>query len=305
MITDDSVIGGLVEELQRATEPPEEGAAPPPPAAGSPDDLRDLLEDVRKLGVFGILVAISDAGPPAEEVHREIPGKVAERIRAQFQEDDEKLLADGGKPEPVADMPLHELVKVFHERKGAKSRQVLRKIIENAIYEFYDLKDHALFVDDVGRILDVFKSASGSTDHAQSFMKKLASLSSDTAKFMLGLFPEQINLIYKVSRHEAERTEIDAAFDMFSPRVIWKRVFAILKTLLAKEKRFRLALTVWGRLHGVAISREDMTKLETYLAVKDTKDMVKRAIQRRAERKQLLEFVAAHEKDIRALEESF
>jgi hypothetical protein len=136
-------------------------------------------------------------------------------------------------------------------------------------------------------------------------MKRLAALSSDTAKFMLGLFPEQISLIYKVTQRQAERAEIDAAFDMFAPKVIWKRVFAILKSLLQKEKRFRLALTVWSRLHGVALTREHMEKLETYLAVKDTKDLVKRALARSAERKQLLDFTRAHSAEIAALESAF
>jgi hypothetical protein len=293
-MTDDSVIGGLVAELETALTPPEEGApAPAAPPPGSPEDLHALLEDVRALGVFGILVAVSDAPPPAGDVHAEIPRKVAEKLRAQLE------------GEVPADAPLPELVRLFHAQKGAKSRMVLRKLLENTVFEFYDLRDHGLFVDDVGRILDVFKSASGSSDNAQAFMKRLAALSTDTAKFMLGLFPEQISLIYKVAQHQAERAEIDAAFDMFAPKVIWKRVFAILKSLLQKEKRFRLALTVWSRLHGVALTREHMAKLETYLAVKDTKDLVKRALEQKDARRALVEFTRKNAAEIAAIEESF
>ncbi len=314
-MTDESVIGGLAAELERSLEAPEAGAEPAAAPAdslpGTAEERRSLLADAHELGLFGVLVAASDTGGPVEEVHAEIPRKVEERLRAQLAEDgggafpaEVRLQREGAEP-PGAGLPLPALVKLFHERKGGKSRLVLRKTVENAIFDFYDLKDHGLFIDDVGRILDVLKSAIGSTDNAQTFMKRLAALSNDTAKFILGTFPEQLALIYKISNREAERAEIDAAFDMFAPKVIWKRVFAIAKTLLQKEKRFRLALTVWSRLHGIALGREEQAKLETYLAIKDVKELVRRSIARAAERRALLEFRRAHLGTISALEAAF
>jgi hypothetical protein len=312
MINDDSVIGGLAAELESALAPPEagaaeEGAKAPAPPPGTPEEQRALLDDLRPLGFMGLLCAVSEAPPPEEEVHAELPGQVAARIRAQLAEDREKIVASGATAPPALpdDAPLADLVRVFLERKGEKAPLVLRKIVENAVYDFYELKEHALFVDDVGRALDVIKSVSGASDNAQTFMKRLAALSSDTAKFILGLFPEQLQLIYKIQANEAERREIDAAFDMFAPRVIWKRVFAIAKTLITREKRFRLALQVWARLHGVAITREHMGKIEAALAVKDTRALLARAIERAEMRRRILEFRKSHEATIAAIERAY
>jgi len=308
MINDESVIGGLVAELEKAIEPPEEGKpAPPVTLPGTTEQLASLLADLRPLGPLGLLVAISDAPPPSDEVHLEVPTRIADKIRSQLAEDRAKIEASGATPPPAPaeGAALPELVTLFLERKGEKARLVLRKLVENVFYDFYELKEHGLFIDDVGRALEVIKGATGSTDNAQTFMKRLAALSQDTAKFMLGLFPEQIALIYKVAQNQAERSEIDAAFDMFAPRVIWKRVWAIMKALLQKEKRFRLTLQIWSRLHGVAITRDHMMKLEPILAVKDVKDLVQRAIDKEKERKALVEFIRARAAVIDAIEGAY
>lgn len=276
--SEDPVVGGLLEELAKTLE---EQDAPDP-------ELEALREDVRALGYFGLLVAMSDAPAPTEEVRAELPAKIIERIRQQLGAEAEGRL-----------LSLAEAVAAYRAAKGAK---VLRKLIENAIYDFYDLKEHGLFVDDVGRILDIFRASAGATDDIKMFVKGLAALSSETAKFMVGLFPEQINLIYKITRREAEKKEIDDAFDSFGPRAMWKRIFAITKTLIPKEKRFRLALTLWARLSGVPITREQILDLEKHLAVKDTKDLVKRAVERKEARRALVEFRKAHAAEIGAIE---
>jgi hypothetical protein len=291
-MTEDPVLGGLREELAKLSEEP--GATPP----GPPEELDALRADLDALGIFGLLVAISNAGAPTDDVRAELPRKIAERIRAQLAEDAEK----GGPAAPADGLAFPELLAHYREGKGSKGAQVLRKLVENTVYEFYDLKDHALFVDDVARVLDVFRAAGGAGDDVKSFVKRLAALSSDTAKFILGLFPEQLALIYKVAQREAERKEIDEAFDGFGPRAIWKRVFAIAKALLQKEKRFRLAVTLWARLSGVTISREQVSEIEKFLAVKDTNELVRRAIARKEARAALLAFRRANEREIAALE---
>lgn len=283
-MTDDSVLGGLAEELAKLVEEP--GDAPLVPA-----DLEALRADLAPLGIFGLLVAISEAPAPSEEVHAELPKKVAERVRAQLAEDPAAA--------PSPDLAFPALLAHYRDAKGAK---VLRKLVENAIFEFYDLKDHGLFIDDVARVLDVFRATTGAGDDAKAFVKRLAGLSNDTAKFMLGLFPEQLALIYKVAQRQAERQEIDDAFDGFGPRAIWKRVFAIVKSLIQKEKRFRLAMTLWARFHGVSISREQVNEVEKFLAVKDTKELVKRAIARKDARAALVAFRSGHADAIGALE---
>ena len=293
-MTQQSVLGGLIEELGSqlgeaegalATGEPGERA----PLAGPREAVVRLREDLRSLGFFGLLIAISEAPAPSEEVFRELPAKLTERIRSDLQD-------------APAGLPLKELFELYCERKGSKGRQVLRKLFENTIFDFFDLREHGLFVDDVSRVLDLFKSAQGEGDDVRTLLKRLAALSSETAKFILGLFPEQIELIYKVSRREAERKEIDAAFDAFAPRVLWKRLFAIAKTLIQKEKRFRLALTLYARLHGVPIGREHVTGIEKHLAIKDTRDLIARALERADARAKLREFFKAHEADLAAME---
>jgi hypothetical protein len=297
-MAEDPVLGGLLSELEKTIEEP--GPAPP----GPPEELEALRADLRGLGVFGLLLAISDAPPPSEEVRAELPARIAERIRAQLAEEEAKAEAEG-KPAAAAapaGATFPALLAHYREHKGPK---VLRKLVENAVYEFYDLRDHGLFVDDVARVLDLFRASTGAGDDVKAFVKGLAALSSDTAKFMLGLFPEQIQLIYKVGQRQAERREIDEAFEGFGPRAIWKRVFAIVKTLIQKEKRLRLAITLYARTQGVAISREQVLEIEKHLAVKDTGDLVKRAIARKDARAALLAFRREHADEIGALEATY
>lgn len=281
-----------MEELKKLAEEP--GDSPP----GPPEEIEALRADLRDLGVFGLLVALSDAPPPDPALAAELPAKLVERLRAQLAAD----AAREGTAAPSEGLAVADVLALYRDKKGA---QILRKAIENTIYEFYDLREHALFVDDVGRVLDLFRASRGPTDDIKMFVKRLAALSSETAKFMLGLFPEQISLIYKVARREAERAEIDEALEGFGPRAIWKRIFAILKALLQHEKRLRLALTLWGRMQGTEITREHMAGLDKYLAVKDNKALVLRAIERKEARAALVAARKARAADLAALEGAF
>ncbi len=255
--------------------------------------------------MFGLLLAMSDAPPPSEAVAAELPTKIAERLRAQLAEDAAKgrdpAAAGAGAASPAADRPLAELFALYRERRGPA---LLRKAIENTIYEFYDLRDHGLFVEDVARVLDLFRASRGGTDDIKSFVKGLAALSSNTAKFMLGLFPEQLSLIYKISRREAEQPEIDEALEAFGPRAMWKRTFAILKSLIQNEKRLRLAITLWARLHGVDAAREHVLGLDRWLAVKDVKELIRRALERKEARAALIAMRRARAAEIGAIEDA-
>lgn len=258
----DPILAGLEQEIRAGAE-----------AGTATDELAKLRDDVGPnggLGVFGLLVSLAEAPAPSEEIFAEVPRQLGQRLALALTEDEVPI------PEGA---DLAQLISLYREKKGEKGRHTVRRVFENTLYEFYELRDHGLFVEDVGRVLDILRAARpGETEDMKAFFKGLAALSSDTAKFMLGLFPEQIALIYKVAARQAERKEIDDAFDSFGPRPMEKRVFAVLKTLLQKEKRLRLAVTLWARLHGVDLQREVLEKVEKHLAVKDTRDLVAQAL---------------------------
>jgi hypothetical protein len=55
-------------------------------------------------------------------------------------------------------------------------------------------------------------------------------------------------------------TEIAAALGEFAPRIFAVRLPSMLKHLIAKEPRLRLSIVIWGRLRGLALSRERLHK---------------------------------------------
>ncbi len=285
----DRVLDGLLQDVRASLD----GEGAEPPAEADRPGLERLAPDLAETGLFGLLATIAGAPDPTDEVFLEVRRRIEDRVRAGLREE--------GVTEAEAAL-LPELLRLYAERKGSRGPDLLRKLVANAIFEFYELKEHGLFVDDVSRIFDLYRSGGGTGDDIRAFFRALMALSSETARFMLGLFPGQMPLIFRIGQRAAERKEIDAALDEFAPAVVQKRLFAVVKSLLQKEKRFRLACIVWARLHGIALGREHLDRLEPVLAVKDTKELVKRALETAPARERWLQFRRARAADVAALE---
>jgi hypothetical protein len=277
MLLTDRVLAGVEEALSSAIEEPK-------PGWPDADALRALREDLAPLGLFGLLTALSEAPAPSEGVHRDQVDQVRRRLL--------QGLDDGGQePDLAAAPPLVDVLERYLRDKGDR---VTRRAIENALFDFYDLQDHGLFVDDVAKGFDVVRATRGDTDDIKGFIRAATRLSGETAKFVLGLFPEQIQLIHRISERTAEPHEIEAAFDAFGPRAIRLRLFGVCGTLIEKEKRFRLAITLWARGRGVAITREHILGIVKHVEVKTLDKLVMRAVAQADARRALIAFAEAH-----------
>jgi len=277
MLIRDDVLGGIDEAIEEALEEP--NAELPPP-----DALRALRPDLSRLGLFGLITILPNSPPPTEEVYAEQARQVTWRLLRGLQPDDAPIDLDGAPP-------LETVLARYAEAKG---ESVTRRAIENELFEFYDLQDHGLFVDDVTKAFDVVRATRPPTDDVKTFIRAAARLSGQTAKFILGLFPEQIQLIHRITMRQAEPHEIDKAFCDFGPRAIRLRLYGVLASLLQNEKRIRLSLTLWARGRGVAITREQVLAIPDYLELKSHAKLLHRAVERHDAIRAFLEFREAH-----------
>ncbi|GIW72690.1 MAG: hypothetical protein KatS3mg102_2232 [Planctomycetota bacterium] len=331
----DRATGGLEQAIARALEELEAGAAP----LASPEALRALAADLDRLGWFGVLVAASEAPPPSDELYEDIIDGIRRGLVAALGEAGPGP-APGAEPPPAPEplapsaqpralAPLEELIERHLARpllagepspeqaaspdqgvgpRGRRAARTTRRAIAEALYEHFGLDEHGLFVEDVERVLDLFRSAGAGSSDTKAFIRGLSRLSSDAARFIVGLFPGHIQTVYELTRRTAERREVEAVFDEYAPPAIWKRLPAVLKALIQKDKRLRLAITLWARLHGVDIRPEHVHGVERYLEVKSSRALLERLLARAEQRAALLAFHdrrrAVFEALLRALERS-
>ncbi|MHC4830394.1 MAG: hypothetical protein ACYTFT_08575 [Planctomycetota bacterium] len=287
MLTD-NVLTKLDEDLEAAIEEQWDGAP-------EKEALLSLRADLKALGYFGLLVCLSEAVSPEAAVHTEHVDAIRKRL----------LQGLAGDPEAEVDLEaapaLPELIEQYKEAKGESGAKLTRRALENALFDFYDLDDHGMFVDDVKKCFDAFRAAAPPHEDIKDLIRKLAHMSSDTARFILGLFPEQLELIHRIGSRMTQPHELDRAFDDFGPGAIRMRLWAVTQTLLQREKRLRLAITLWARERGVAIGRDAILTVPEILEVKSTKKLIVRACEREAYRKELLAFMAERQATLDAV----
>lgn len=289
MLTDD-VVGGLRADLERAIEEPEAEGVP----RAAPDALRALSHDLGQLGWFGALVAASDAPPPADDFFDDIVGGIRKGLDGE--EDDSPLAAR-----------IDRAIAAYERSRdtetdalGTPRERTPRRRIAEALYEHFALDEHALFVEDVERVLELLRTGGAASD-TKAFVRGLTRLSSDAARFIVGLFPGNVDLVYAIGNRNAERSAIEAVFDDFAPPAIWKRLPAIMNALIQKDKRFRLAITLWARLRGVAIRPEHIRGVGTLLEARSSTPLLERLLAHTEQRSALLAFEQRHRDELEAI----
>jgi hypothetical protein len=277
MLTD-VVVGGLAADIESALDEPDAEGAP----QADTDALRALAADLERLGWFGILVAASASPAPEQDFFDDIAGGLRKGLAGE-------------------DADRAEALEALIDRAAAQAagtERSPRRVIAEALYEHFALDQHSLFVEDVERVLELLRTGGAQSD-TKGYIRGLTRLSSDSARFIVGLFPGNLELIYAIGNRTAERQDIDAVFEDFGPPAIWKRLPAIMNALIQKDKRFRLAVTLWARLHGVDIKPEQVQAVSGLLETKTTKPLLEALVANAEKRAAILRFQDA-QKDAHA-----
>ena len=202
--------------------------------------------------------------------------------------------------------PDDSLVDLLAAHKAqSNAEQTACRLIAEAVHSHFELDQHSLFVEDVERALQLTRVAGGAAEDTKSFVRQCSRLSAMSAAYIVGLFPGHIELIFAIKKREADPKTIDAVFDSFAPPAIWKRLGAITKAMIQKEKRFRLAVTLWARLHGVNFDGGNLTPLEAMIEVKSAASILESALGNTTMRDGLRAFHAEHAATLRALLRAF
>jgi hypothetical protein len=197
-----------------------------------------LRDDLRTLGLAGTVVLLAQPAAPDASVAREARDAVKKELG-------------------VGDGTISELVLRYAEKKGARGRELARKLVGRTILDVYGLQDHGLTSDDVVRALDLAARSRGEED-ARDLARALARCGKNAARVVLGHLEEQINLVHRLQVEEVMFSEIDRALLEFAPRIYARRLPSMLKALLPLEARVRLVFVLWGRLRGFAVSKEPL-----------------------------------------------
>lgn len=257
--------------------------APVKPA--DPEQVRLLLAELKELGMFDLLISLTKESVFEPELCDEIAEHFGERLVGLLTEDARSALPD--------DAGLGATIDAFIADKRDTRRVLLHKTFCNFLFQYYDLTDYGLFVDDVSRLIKLC-SASSTTGNTREFARLLVGLSRKTARFVLGTLPGNLELNYKISRDAASEAEIDRFFANFAPKVIGRRMMAILEALLRQELRLRAALTIYGISRGVTVGKAKLVDVADCLEVVALDKLVERAQETRASRTAMM--AAWHER---------
>lgn len=198
-----------------------------------------LREDLRTLGLTGTLALLAQGDAPDQAL-------ATEAVEAVMTELVQKA-GEGG--------TLSEMLTRYSGRKGNKGRELARKLIGRTFLELYGLQGHGLVGDDVVRALDFAARSRGDGD-ARGVARALARFGKAPARVVLGHLEEQIHLVHRLQTEELMPSEIDKPLLEFAPKIFAARLPSMLKSLLPTEPKVRLAVVLWARLRGVALSKD-------------------------------------------------
>ena len=203
------------------------------------DEAREALRaDLLKLGLVGTVVLLAKPGPADPAVAREARDAIARELEA----------GEGS---------LRELLDRFAKKRTARGAEAARKLVGRVLHDLYGLEGHGLTSEDVLRALSFAARSRGDGDARES-ARALARMGRDPARAVLGHLEEQIQLVHRLMVEEVMPSEIDRPLLEFAPRIFARRLPSMLKVLLPKEPRVRLACVLWGRLRGLTISKESL-----------------------------------------------
>jgi hypothetical protein len=285
----DTILQGLIDEINESRDGTRS------PSLGPKDELEVLAEDLKVLGILGFMLSLGKELEPEEGIFQELPTRLGDALKERITSHDPSIVPEGG---------LADHIETFLRLKKRKGRELLRKVLENLMFEFYDLKWHGFFVDDVSRILDLLKCTRPGQEVKQ-FLKSLARVTRESARRTLGLFPMQTELVFRVGQSQATGREVDQALDEFAPRVMYKRLFTILTRLIPKESRFRLTLILYGRMRGLNVTGDHIQALSESLYDGEVERIVELALERKEWRSRLVQHLKDKKEEIELLESLF
>ncbi len=273
MIRDEHCLYHAENELSKLLDPDAEN---PPENA---EDIKALKDELGSLGLFDFLLTMTSEPAFDAELCGEIDEHFGDKLVSLLKPDAREKLPE--------DADLHAKIDAFIEDKSDTRRVLLHKTFCNFLFQYYELNDYGLFVDDVSRLIKLC-SESGLAGNARRFMRLLVGLSKKTARFVLGTLPGNMELNYDVVRDAASQRKIDRFFERFAPKVIGRRLMAVMEALLREELRLRAALTIYGISRGVTVGKAKLLEVADHLEVVKFDRMIERAKETRASRQQLL-----------------
>ncbi len=261
-----------------------------------PEQVKALLAELKQLGMFDLLISLTS--------EPEFDADLCDEISEHFGEKLEGLLSESARTALDDDAGLGAKIDAFIADKKDTRRVLLHKTFCNFLFQYFDLTDYGLFVDDVSRLIKLC-SASSLSGNARSFARLLVGLSRKTARFVLGTLPGNLELNYKVARDAASEEEIDRFFANFAPKVIGRRMMAVMETLIRQELRLRAALTIYGISRGVSVGKTKLVEVADFLEVVKVDRLVSRAQETRASRTALMQAWQERSEQLQAYDRLF
>lgn len=194
------------------------------------------------MGLFGALLALCDPPAPDPAVREELPGALG------------RDLADALGAPPGT--PLPALLERYQAAKGERGPDLLARLVARVAHELYDLSAHRLVQEDVLAAWELL-AAGGPGQDARHTARRLARLSRNAARTVLGHLDQQLEFVHTLGQETGELplAEIDRRLAEYAPRLFAQRLPSMLKRLVGDEPRLRLAFVLWGRARGVVVGR--------------------------------------------------
>lgn len=241
MLGRDEVAAGFVEQARKTAED------------ALPEDRWEALrQDADALGLFGLLAALAEPSPVADPtIREELVGPIDRDLKDALGDTD--------------DVGLPVRFERFLKAKGARGPEQLALGTARVIHEVYDLRQHRLGQEDALAACDLLAWGGPGAD-ARETAKRLARISRQASRVVLGHLSEQLELVHSLGQDEQVAwLQVDGRMHEFAPRIFAQRLPSMIRFLVADEPRLRFAFVLWARLRGVTLTRAGVQSIATHI----------------------------------------